>query len=138
MKQNLYLKNIALFFLIQINLLFCCSNLFAQNSLTGDGFGGRSWYVAHNYLTGSYAAFAVCGTDKQLYGWGDNLFGELGNGTTISTNIPIAVTGMNHVKFYAAGYMCAVIKDDNTLWVWECILHLTVDRFPGLLTLHNM
>ena len=118
MKQSLYFKNIMLFLLIQINILFCCSNLFAQNSLTGDGFGGRSWYVAHNYLTGSYAAFAVCGTDKQLYGWGGNLLGELGNGTTTSTDIPIAIAGMNHVKFYAAGYMCAVIKDDNTLWVW--------------------
>ena len=40
----------------------------AQNSMTGDGFGGRLWYVAHNYQVGAYSGFTVCDSNNQLYG----------------------------------------------------------------------
>lgn len=94
---------------------FCVS---AQNSMVGDGYGGREWYVPHNYQVGAYSGFTVCGLDSQLYAWGGNVYGELGNGTTISTTTPVAVPGMNHVKFYTTGYISAVIKNDNTVWAW--------------------
>jgi|GEM_PF-6434570 len=93
--------------------------LFAQNSMTGDGFGGRVWYKAHNYQVGSYSAYTVCGLDSQLYGWGNNSQGELGNGSaSVSTGYPVAAIGMTSVKFYASGYISGAIKSDNTGWVW--------------------
>jgi len=50
-----------------------------------------------------------------LYGWGDNAYGNfgLGNNTNVTTPVKIA-TG---VKDYAAGYYSTlVIKNDGTLW----------------------
>lgn len=100
-------------------IFFFSSYLFAQNSMVGDGFGGRSWYVPHNYQVGSYSAYTVCGADSQLYGWGNNSQGELGNGSSsVSTVAPVTVTGMNNVKFYTSGYISGAIKNDNTAWVW--------------------
>lgn len=87
--------------------------------MTGDGFGGRGWYKAHNYQVGAYSAYTVCGDSNQLYAWGDNGRGELGNGTLNPTIAPVAVTGMTHVKFYTSGYYSAVIKTDKTAWAWS-------------------
>ncbi len=107
--------------ILSIIVLLVSSNIdsFSQNSMTGDGFGGRGWYVPHNYQVGSYSAYTVCGDSSQLYGWGNNSQGELGNGSsTFSTAVPVAAIGMTHVKFYTTGYISAAIKNDNTAWVW--------------------
>lgn len=109
MRKSLFLLNALLFF---------CNYLFAQNSMVGDGFGGRGWYKPHNYQVGAYSAYTVCGDSNQLYAWGDNLEGELGNGTYIPSDTPVKVLGMSNVKFYTTGYISAVIKSDNTAWVW--------------------
>lgn len=86
--------------------------------MIGDGFGGRSWYVAHNYQVGSYTAYTVCDTNQQLYAWGSSQLGELGNGSITSTDVPVAVTGMKHVRFYTTGYISVAIKNDNSAWIW--------------------
>lgn len=88
--------------------------------MTGDGFGGRGWYVAHNYQVGAYSAYTICGDSNQLYGWGSNVRAELGNGTYISSDTPVRVMQMTNVKFYTTGYLSAAIKMDETAWVWGC------------------
>lgn len=99
--------------------LFCCgNNSHAQNSLVGDGFGGRSWYVPYNYQVGSYFASTVCLPDSQLYVWGGNNTHVFANITMSNSDTGVAVTGMNHVKFSSMGYMAAAIKADSTAWVW--------------------
>ncbi|MBL7765580.1 MAG: gliding motility-associated C-terminal domain-containing protein [Chitinophagaceae bacterium] len=90
----------------------------AQNSMVGDGFGGRLWYKPYNYTVGSYSAYTICGEDKQLYAWGANNFGQLGNGSFISVEKPTQVSNMSHVKYYSTGYVMGAIKDDGTGWVW--------------------
>ncbi len=54
----------------------------AQNSMVGDGFGGKSLYTLTNYSAGSYSGYTVCGdfcTEfNQFYGWGTNNTGQLG------------------------------------------------------------
>ncbi len=118
MSKQLYNINLVTAFLLLLILCTKATNLSAQNSMTGDGFGGRSWYKAHNYQVGAYSAYTVCGVDSQLYGWGSNFYGEIGNGTVTSTDTAIAVPGMNNVKFYTTGYIMVAIKSDNTAWVW--------------------
>ena len=115
MRKSLLLSIASLLLLISYN------NLFAQNSMTGDGFGGRGWYRAQNYQVAFYTAYTVCVDNNRLYGWGCNLSGELGNGTTVSTTLPVAVSDMSNVKLYSAGYLMSVVKSDNTTWI----------RYPG-------
>ncbi len=118
MSKHLYYINPVTAIVLLIMLCTQATHLSAQNSMTGDGFGGRSWYKAHNYQVGAYSAYTVCGVDSQLYGWGGNFYGELGNGTVTSTDTAIAVPGMNNVKFYTTGYIMVAIKNDNTAWGW--------------------
>ena len=86
--------------------------------MTGDGFGGRSWYKPYNYQVGSYYASTVCLPDSQLYVWGGNNTHVFANITMTGSDTGIAVPGMNHIKFSSMGYMAAVLKTDNTAWVW--------------------
>lgn len=97
-----------------ITVIFCQ----AQNSVVGDGFGGRLWYRPYNYTAGSYAAFTVCGPDFQLYGWGSNIAYQLGHKVHKGSMLPEAIEGMNNVRFYSNGYNAGVIKWDNTGWIW--------------------
>jgi gliding motility-associated-like protein len=90
----------------------------AQNSMVGDGFGGRLWYKPYNYTVGSYSAYTVCGDSDQLYGWGVNYHSELGDGTKVSTNFPVKALGMTNVRYYSTGYNMGAIKHDSTGWVW--------------------
>jgi gliding motility-associated-like protein len=103
-------------------MLLSSASLLAQNSMVGDGFGGRLWYKPSNYTVGSYSAYTICGdscgANNQLYGWGENVYGQLGNGNNISTTASVAVIGMTNVRYYSTGYCMGAIKNDNTAWVW--------------------
>ncbi|MES2850426.1 MAG: T9SS type A sorting domain-containing protein, partial [Bacteroidota bacterium] len=54
----------------------------------------------------------------QLYSWGANQYGQLGDGSSLGSITPVPAIGMTNVKFYSAGYFVAAIKSDNTGWVW--------------------
>ena len=103
-----------------IILLFIGHQLVAQNSLVGDGFGGRLWYKSYNYTVGSYSAYTVCGPEKQLYGWGANNKRQLGNAAVLLTgsDVPVEVTGMDSILYYACGYAMAAIKTNKSGWFW--------------------
>ena len=53
----------------------------------------------------------------QMYCWGDNYFGRLGNDSTENTNVPVAVDGMSDAKFISAGYAssCAIRESGQAL-----------------------
>lgn len=96
----------------------------AQNSMVGDGFGGRLWYQPTNYSVGSYSAYSicysgVCGEENQLYGWGSNNSGQLGYSSDVyGFPTPTPIPLMTDVKYYSTGYAMGAIKNDNTGWVW--------------------
>ncbi len=97
----------------------------AQNSMIGDGFGGRLWYRPTNYTVGSYSAFSLCYSDpcdsssNQLYGWGGDNVDELGNGPGATcSSVPVPIPGMADVRYFSTGYWMSVIKNDGTGWVW--------------------
>ncbi len=98
------------------------SNLIiGQNSMVGDGFGGRLWYTPTNYGVASYSAYTICSDSipNQLYTWGSNSKGTLGFGPTLTgSNVPIPIPNMNNIKYYSGGYFMGAIKNDNTGWAW--------------------
>ena len=106
-------------------MLFSAWPSIAQNSMIGDGFGGRLWYRPTNYTVGSYSAFSLCYSDpcdsssNQLYGWGGDNVDELGNGPgAVCSNVPVAIPSMSNVRYFSTGYWMGVIKNDGTGWVW--------------------
>lgn len=58
-------------------------------------------------------------TDGTLWAWGDNEFGELGDNTRVSKNIPTQIgTESNWSKVAAGSDFSLAIKTDGTLWAW--------------------
>lgn len=56
-------------------------------------------------------------SDGSLWSWGDNTFGQLGDGTTINQDEPIKV--MDDVIAVNAGMVCCIaLKSDGSLWGW--------------------
>ena len=59
-------------------------------------------------------------TDGTLWCWGDNSYGQIGDGTTVQSAVPLQVAALGtSVAQVAAGYgyTCAR-KTDGTLWCW--------------------
>ncbi|MBK5276202.1 MAG: hypothetical protein JJE30_14285 [Desulfuromonadales bacterium] len=57
--------------------------------------------------------------DGTLWLWGDNTFGQLGDGSVIARNGPVKIgTDVNWASIAAGFYHTAAIKTDGTLWVW--------------------
>jgi len=54
-----------------------------------------------------------------LWAWGDNHFGELGDGTFVNKTSPVQIgSDANWVTVSAGGYYSMAIKADGTLWAW--------------------
>ena len=73
--------------------------------------------------TGSDHACAVT-TDNQVYCWGRNSNGELGNGSTADSNVPVAVSmpgtlaGKTIKRLSGGSYRTCAIAYDNQVYCW--------------------
>lgn len=51
--------------------------------------------------------------------WGNNLYGQLGNGSSVSIATLPTYANINNVESVGAGWShCAAVKKDGTLWTW--------------------
>ncbi len=58
-------------------------------------------------------------SNGNVYAWGSNLYGGLGNGTTTSSMVPVQVLNMsNAIAIDAGGWHSVALKNDNTVWTW--------------------
>jgi len=65
--------------------------------------------------------------DGTLWAWGNNQYGQLGDGTTNDEYTPIQVSGLSGITAISAGELHSVaLKNDGTVWAWG-------DNFVGQL-----
>ena len=58
-------------------------------------------------------------TNGIVFAWGENSFGQLGNGGTTPSVTPVQVQGISGVKAIAVGGgFSMALKQDGTLWTW--------------------
>ena len=61
---------------------------------------------------------AIIADDNSLWMWGENSYGQVGNGTNLSVQgTPVKVLD-NVAAVSCGGYHTAAIKTDGTLWMW--------------------
>ncbi|MBV8195513.1 MAG: hypothetical protein JOY80_08285 [Candidatus Dormibacteraeota bacterium] len=70
-----------------------------------------------------------------VWAWGDNLFGEVGDGSTTERNSPVQVHGLSDVTAIAAGgEFSLALKGDGSIWAWgdnrEGKLGIGIDNSP--------
>jgi len=67
---------------------------------------------------GEYHSLAVR-VDGTVWAWGYNAFGQLGNGTTTNSSVPVQVPGIVSATGVAAGAMHSVLlRSDGSVWTW--------------------
>lgn len=74
-------------------------------------------------ITGSVSAgdgFALAlRADGTAVAWGENTFGQLGNGTVLPSSTPTPVSGIDDVVALSAGWRHALaLRRDGTVWAW--------------------
>jgi len=80
-------------------------------------------YVTKEYIMDWYPDLVTQLKTPQLWTWGWNIFGELGDNTTVNKSSPVTtVAGGTNWKQVAAAIFrtqqTAAIKTDGTLWTW--------------------
>ena len=66
---------------------------------------------------GEYSA--TLKSDGSVWTWGDNTYGQLGDGSKITKNVPVQVSGLTDATDIATGSEhCIALKSDGTAWAW--------------------
>jgi alpha-tubulin suppressor-like RCC1 family protein len=70
-------------------------------------------------ISAGYQHSLAIDSTAQVWAWGLNDHGQLGNNSTRDTNTPVEVSGLNNVIAIAAGkYHSLALKSDGTVWAW--------------------
>lgn len=57
-------------------------------------------------------------SDGTVWSWGDNRAGGLGNGTLVSSNVPLQVPGLSGIIRITASDHSAALDSAGTVWIW--------------------
>lgn len=74
--------------------------------------------ASHIAAGGSFSLYI--NDDRQLFAWGDNTHGQLGDGTTQARSVPTHITSLSDVTQISAGYqhVLAVAGNPSRLYAW--------------------
>ncbi|MCF8423809.1 MAG: T9SS type A sorting domain-containing protein [Bacteroidia bacterium] len=114
---------------INLNSLAGNSTVYLRFQFTGSAYGCDAWYIDDIEVTcssnnwskisdGGGHALAIK-TDGSLWTWGQNNYGQIGDGTYINKNVPVQIGNATNWDKIEAGYNHSLaIKTDGTLWAW--------------------
>jgi alpha-tubulin suppressor-like RCC1 family protein len=77
--------------------------------------------VTPTAVAGGYQSAYALGSDGKVYAWGDNFYGELGNGGTTNSSAPVPVslpTGVTATAIAGGGGTGFAIGSDKNLYGW--------------------
>ena len=69
---------------------------------------------------GDYHALAL-GSDGNVYAWGSNQYGQLGNGSTVNSLIPVSISGLSGVTFTqisSGNYFSLAVASNGNAYAW--------------------
>uniref|UniRef100_UPI004056BE71 RCC1 domain-containing protein n=1 Tax=Candidatus Electronema sp. TaxID=2698783 RepID=UPI004056BE71 len=69
-------------------------------------------------VTAGYSHSLAIRTDGTLWTWGDNQYGQLGDGTTERKNKPVQISTASWQSLAAGRFHAAAVRSDGTLWTW--------------------
>lgn len=86
----------------------------ADGTLGSSGvFSGAKAITAGQYFS------VALKKDGTVWAWGDNQYGQLGDGTRTNRKSPVQVLGLSDVKAISAkGNHVVALKNDGTVWTW--------------------
>ncbi|WP_395813673.1 RCC1 domain-containing protein [Archangium minus] len=71
---------------------------------------------AMNWMSASSLALRQ---DGSVWGWGDNSYGQLGDGTMLYRNNPAQTVGLGHaVNVATSTYHTLAVRQDGSVWAW--------------------
>ena len=79
--------------------------------------GGGSSTGAGLVAGGEYHSLAVTNSGS-VYAWGNNTYGQLGNGTTTTSTTPVQVSGLTGASAVAAGDLHSVALAGGVVWTF--------------------
>jgi alpha-tubulin suppressor-like RCC1 family protein len=90
-------------------------NTISRNSF-GPTVGGSNWKEIYG---GANRNGYGLKNDNTIWGWGANAAGQLGNGTTTDSNVPVQIGTSTGWSKVSAGYQFAIaLRANGTLWAW--------------------
>jgi alpha-tubulin suppressor-like RCC1 family protein len=82
------------------------------------GMANDSWAATPRVAAGGNHTVALR-SDGSLWAWGDNAFGQVGDGSVIARNTPVRIgTDITWTAVAAGFYHTVALKADGTLWSW--------------------
>ncbi|CAB3382843.1 Hypothetical predicted protein [Cloeon dipterum] len=93
----------------------------AQNKNLPCKVSGLEGVQILHIVSGPYHALALS-TEGKIYAWGDNQYGQLGNGTTDKAASPTMIPIASRMKDVAASpyhdHPCAAMSENNEVFIW--------------------
>ena len=98
----------------KLNLLCCIAVLFLLL------ITGRSAFASVTPQVSARGGYSLAlKSDGTVWAWGNNQYGQLGDGTTESSSTPVQVSDLSNVIAIAAGNdLSLALKSDGTVWAW--------------------
>jgi len=80
-------------------------------------FAHDNWWT---HVAAGQSHSSALNVDGELWSWGSNSFGQLGNGTTVDSDVPVQEVGnaTNWVAVAAGNSHTVGRRSDGTLWTW--------------------